>query len=371
MPRSRLVLFIAICSAFLFWAYLLIISLNQNSTFVHRMFESYRSTIPFFIITIFSLITDVLSIAQTRLFLRIFELYPTGISFLLLAYSDAVLQITVFIFVFSLGIAFSLLFIDATLYKDIPVLLEWRHPNPRLYPASRHDPTLNLRISWPRVNDPVYNDYHHDVGIGIGVITRGRSLNVDDAYNEDDFMQKHLRGVRGVEFERLATPRQWPVGCVDPGCTKYTYIAHVRPFYRIVDFGDLWGHGIVKAFTTVLVVASGHLLFFDPTWVYMVSAQSVFFDPNPLYISLSKTTSDERIGEIWAELVTHSNPLFKPAIPIPPFFISSLFLSFIIYSSALAFKLTTLSAGWSRKVLIKKQIKVSEKVPFTQQLFSD
>ena len=89
---------------------------------VHRMFETRHGMLTFFIIGAFSLLTNVILMAHTRLFILFLRAYPSGSTFLLLACSDMIVKITLFAIVFSLGILFSVLAIDVTMKKDIPGL---------------------------------------------------------------------------------------------------------------------------------------------------------------------------------------------------------------------------------------------------------
>jgi hypothetical protein len=184
----RFISFTIIGSTLCSWAYLTGI---HDVSLVRGIFESYRSILTFFILSSFSLITNILAIAQTQLFLRFFRANPTGLSFLVLAYSDLVLKGTLYVLIFSLGIVFSIMAMDVNMQKAIPAAVSWRQSAEHPPPLTRREPDESLSeefcVGWLEVMNPRYSDYQRPIVEITNESLHTHCQTVRDAHSEDEF----------------------------------------------------------------------------------------------------------------------------------------------------------------------------------------
>jgi hypothetical protein len=84
----------------------------------------YNGPVSLLIFLIFFLssgFTAIISVIQTRFFLNIFRIFPTGAKFAALAYCDMVLTTTIFIFLFLPAVSLAIFLADSKLIKAVPI----------------------------------------------------------------------------------------------------------------------------------------------------------------------------------------------------------------------------------------------------------
>lgn len=325
---------------------------------ISTLFGNISSVSVVLLLTLFTLLAGLASIVQTRFFLTIFRIHPTGGKFITLVYCDLVLTATLFVLICSPALALSMFIVDQGFDKAIPLSVDFEE---QVRSEFKWRVTQNvIKFEWPYVTSDMYKRY--DLPLENVSHYNVQESSFSTTGTADEFLENYFRNFKNIKIKKLDQEHFWPTGCSQEAeginkCFNYNYVLYIRPFFDIGGFLRVFGNVLGTAANTLLITIVATVSYFY--------VGAFYFVPDQFY-RIIYPLMDDRIGDMAATIMINSNPIINVQIPLTPFFLTTFLISLVVYLSAIGFKLLTFFNEILNRGLGRVKFRISERVPFLQ-----